>query len=271
MTVLSANQFPGAEHRPLEYPGRRPNFSFVYYQGKAYEITAQGGAYEELFMVSSSGHVPVDSFLANLGNAPLHRRHAVLAVGSNGCPGRLAEKYRNQPETAIPVLVGTVTDTAVIYSRRLVGYGALPATYLRQTGAVSWLSITLLTDEQMALMDRTEKVGDNYQRITVPGDFLVEGGLKVSRLTAYLDRRILSYRDSPVYLKMFARLGPEWPVMDEREVLTVLFDEAGILQGESIEARHKRLLQDPALRQHLAQFLDSRMSGLEVSAEGRLI
>ena len=42
MAILSADQFPGANQSPLDYPGLRPTFSFVYYKGKVYEMTAQG-------------------------------------------------------------------------------------------------------------------------------------------------------------------------------------------------------------------------------------
>lgn len=271
MTVLSADQFPGAGHQPLDYPGNRPDFSYVYYQGRVYRITPRGDTYADLWVEDSTGQVMADSFLARRGNAAMGQRHAVVAVGSNGCPGRLAEKYARQPGAAIPVLVGTIPDTAVVYSRRLVGYGALPATYLHEPGAVSWLSVTMVSDEQLALMDGTEKVGRIYQRIRVPGQFHVDGGPRIDSLTAYLDRKVLTYNGKPIRLRLFAREGPDWPMMDEREVLSLVFDEAGLLQGETIETRHDRLLEDAALHRHFVNFLETRMSGLKVDATGRLV
>ncbi|MCZ6490808.1 MAG: hypothetical protein O7A06_09790, partial [Acidobacteria bacterium] len=127
MTVLSADQFPGAEHQPLAYPGLRPDFSYIYFQGNIYEIKARGETYADLWVDEATGQVTLDTFLAARGNPTFGKRHAVLAVGSNGCPGRLAEKYAHQPEVALPVLVGAMTNTAVIYSCRLASYGALPA------------------------------------------------------------------------------------------------------------------------------------------------
>lgn len=271
MAVISADQFPGAEHQPLDYPGLRPDFSYVYYQGKVYEITPRGDTYADLWLDDSTGQVPLDAFLASRGNATVGERHAVLAVGSNGCPGRLAEKYSQEPEVAVPVFVGTLTDTVVVYSHQLVAYGALPATYLYQPGAVSWLSVTMLTGEQLARMDETEKVGEFYLRIAVPGQFNVDGGPRIGGITAYLDRKIMAYSGRPVRLKMFAREGPDWPIMDEREVLSLVFDEAGLLLGESIEARHRQLLRDEALRHHLREFLDTRMNALMVDERGQLV
>ena len=268
MAVLSADLFPGAEHQPLAYPGLRPDFSYVYYQGRAYEITPKGDTYADLRMDDST---PLDDFLSTRGNPTMRQRHAVLAVGSNGCPGRLAEKYAHQAEVAVPVLVGTLADTAVVYSRQLAPYGALPATYMHQPGAVSWLSVTMLADEQLARMDETERVGEFYLRIPVPGQFDVDGGPKVGGLTAYLDRRILVHRGTPVRLKLFAREGPGWPILDERQALSLVFDEAGLLTGEPVEARHRRLLEDEGLWQQLVEFLNGRMAGLTVDEQGRLI
>ncbi|MEE9522436.1 MAG: hypothetical protein V3W05_06490 [candidate division NC10 bacterium] len=270
MNVLPADQFPGAEHQPLAYPGLRPNFSYVYYQGKVYEITPQGETNADLWLEDSTGRVTLDAFLVARGNPTMSERHAVLAVGSNGCPGRLAEKYGDQPEVALPVFVGTLADTAVVYSRRLVWYGALPATYLHQPGAVSWLSVTMLTDDQLKRMDETESVGEFYLRIPVSGHFRIDGGPKVDNLTAYLDREILSYQGKPIRLKMFAREGPDWPMMDEPEVLSLVLDQAGLLRGEAIEKRHSQLLQDEKLRTQVIELLDTRMAELIVDKRGQL-
>lgn len=271
MTVLSAAQFPGAEQQPLAYPGLRPDFSYVYYKGMVHEINPRGDTHADLWLDDPSGQVTVDAFLAARRNAAISQRHAVLAVGSNGCPGRLAEKYGDQPEVALPVFVGTVADTAVVYSRRLVSYGALPATYLHQPGAVSWLSVTMLTDEQLDRMDETERVGEFYLRIPVTGHFLIGGGPKVENLTAYLDREILTYNGKPIRLKMFAREGPDWPIMDEPEVLSLVLDQAVILLGESIEKRHSQLLKDETLRLQVIKFLNTRMSALRVDTHGQLV
>ncbi len=270
MTVLPADQFPGAEQQPLAYPGLRPDFSYVYYQGKVHRIIPRGDTYADLWLDAPSGQVTLDAFLEARRNAAISQRHAVLAVGSNGCPGRLAEKYGDQPEVALPVFVGTVADTAVVYSRRLVSYGALPATYLHQPGAFSWLSVNMLTDEQLARMDETERVGEFYLRIPVPGHFRIDGGPKVDNLTAYLDREILSYQGKPIRLKMFARKGPDWPIMDESEVLSLALDQAGILVGKPIETRHRQLLMDEGLRLQLTKFLDTQMSALAADTHGKL-
>ncbi len=268
MRILPAGEFPGAEQAPLEYPGRRPSYSYVYYRGRVYPLSPKDDELSELWVEDEAGPVRLDDFLYRRGSPPLSGRSAVLAVGSNGCPGRLAEKYKERPETALPVFVGAMSDTAVVYSRVVIGYGALAATYLAQPGAKSWLSVTMLTDEELARMDETEA---HYERIPLPGFFQMDGGPRIGSLTAYLDPRILTYKGAPILLKMFARGGVEWPAMDERHVLSLVLDEAGLFRGEAIEERHRRLRGGKEIREALQEFLERRMGALSADERGRLI
>ncbi len=270
MPVRSAEEFPGAEHDPLAYPGARPDYSYVYYQNQVYKIRSSESTSEDLWVETESGEEKLDDFLLARSNAPMSKRHAVLAVGSNGCPGRLSEKYPPNSGVALPVLVGSLKDAAVVYSRQLVSYGALPATYLYQKDVVSRLSVTMRTDEQLARMDETERIGEVYDRIPVEGQFSVHGGPKVTGLTAYLDPNILSFNGKPVQLKLFTQKALDWPAMDEREVLALVLDQAGILPGKHIEERHKRLLADEKLRVNVVKFLSTRMSALTVDKRGQL-
>lgn len=270
MAILSADQFPGAERQPLAYPGVRPEFSYIYYRGQVYQMTPRGATDSEVWVDTPTGQVTLEAFLAARENAPMCHRHAVLAVGSNGCPGRLAEKYAGDPKVAVPVFVGTLNNTAVVYSSRLVPYGALPATYLHVLGAVSWLSVTMLSDEQLERMDQTEGVGQIYQRIEVAGELHVKDGPRIGDLTAYLDRNILTYMNQPVLVKMFARKGPKWPTMDQQEVMSMVLDQAGLFPGEPMKSRHRQLLRDDKATVRLSKFLAIRMSGLMVDKHGRL-
>jgi hypothetical protein len=207
------------------------------------------------------GAVSLDEFLWERNSPPLEQRKVVLAVGSNGCPGRLEEKFKNQPDSAIPVLVGSIENTAVVYSRRIVSYGALPATYLRQPGALSRLSVTMLTDEQFESMNRTES---GYVLVQVGERFRIDGGPSIEHPIAYLDPDILTFHGTPVLVEMFSRERPSWPVMDERAVLAAAFDEAGLLGDLPIEVRHRALISDPALWGRLQEYLDQHMASLRV-------
>ena len=268
MSILAASLFPGAEHRPLDYPGIRPEYSYVYYREEVYPLV-RGISDPDLWVEDHAGQVPLDQFLTSRGNAGMARRHPVLAVGSNGCPGRLAEKYADDPDVAVPVLVGTLANTAVVYTRHLTHYGALPATYLQEPRAVSRLSVTMLTVGQAATMDKTEAVGQLYTRVQVPDRFQVEGGPELAGLTAYLDRDLLNYQGEPVLLEAFAGHGPGWPVMDERGVLDLVFNAGGLAMEQSIENRH-RTLASASTRRTLSKIIETHMGGLTATTDGRI-
>jgi hypothetical protein len=125
-------------------------------------------------------------------------------------------------------------------------------------------------------MDKTEHVGQFYRRIAVPGSFKIDGGPRLGGVTAYHDTDILTIENRPVRLKMFARPGsdgsaPDWPAMDQKEVLSRVFDQAGLLIDHGIEERHRRMMEDERLRDRLARYVHSKMSGLKADKQGRLI
>ena len=65
MTILTADQFPGAEHQRLTYPGLRPDLSYAYYLGKAYEIRLGshyniGDPYADLWVEDRDGQVKLE-------------------------------------------------------------------------------------------------------------------------------------------------------------------------------------------------------------------
>ena len=267
MAVLRARDFPGAIEDPLSYPGARPDFSFVYRDGVVHEVHAAGPRLEDLFVDTGPVEVSIDAFLAERRNPPLADRKPVLAIGSNGCPGRLAEKLGDDlPDAAVPVLRGTLDDTAVAYLRWLAAYGALPATYLHVPGALSRVSVTLLSPGPLlASLDSTEA---RYKRVEVDRPVLLDGGAVLEGCTAYLSPEVLVHEGTPVLVKMFSRGGLDWPSLDEREVLGLVLDEAGILPGEPIETRQARMRSSPELRAELEAHLEAQSGGVTVDAAG---
>jgi hypothetical protein len=93
----------------------------------------------------------LDHLLGRHGLAPTGNRYAVLAYGSNACPGQLLEKDLDN----VPVLFGRLHGAEAVYARRTTQRGYVPATLACKAGErSSW--ITLLTRERLAIMGRTE-------------------------------------------------------------------------------------------------------------------
>ena len=53
---IPATEFPGAENVPLEYPGRRPGFSYCYVDGIVLPVSLRGGSP----VVESGNSAPID-------------------------------------------------------------------------------------------------------------------------------------------------------------------------------------------------------------------
>lgn len=100
-------------------------------------------------------------FLGGAAPGALPDGRPLLAYGANGSPERLARKL---PGAAVAALAGTLRGWAVVHSRHVSPYGAVPATLVEQRGAVA--SVHVLLVEHRALLDATEP---NYDLVTLRG------------------------------------------------------------------------------------------------------
>lgn len=240
-----ANLYVGAEKEPLEYPGRRPDYSFVYNCGKAYYISSENG----LSVWDGNVFHGINDFLDQRGDSPLEARHAVLAVGSNACPGRLLEKFGASIDVCIPVVRAQCENIISRYMPWITLYGAIPATVTRQLGVKSWLWITFLDNDQFAKMNATEQLGETYELVRLPDPVLVEDRLPVAPVYGYSSRNILTLDNEPLRLAFFKTDPLEWgQALDERKVLARALDRLGVLEGMSIEDRNVKLRNDHGLR-----------------------
>lgn len=131
---------PSVWEDPLSYPGEWP----------ARSCRLRG---DDLVALDS-----VDAALAE-------GRHAVLAVGSNGSPAQLHRKLTAAGAAVdVPLLRVTVGGLVSAFTAWVARYGALATSATAVPGASSELVVGLLTDEQVAAIDRTE---GGYDRPTL--------------------------------------------------------------------------------------------------------
>lgn len=145
------------------YPYRLPRTSFVYVDGRA---------------------EPLDRPLDRAGRIP------VIAYGSNRSPEQLARKFAGWPAgTTVPVTRAWLADHDVVYGAHFTAYGALPAVLARSPGTTVEVSVTWLTDRQLARMHATEGPS-NYRFARIDGVALeVDGHGRVATCWGYLGRR----------------------------------------------------------------------------------
>ncbi len=151
----------------------------------------------------------------------LHRRHTVVACGSNASPQRLAQKYgQGQSHEVVPTLRVTLHNHTIVYAANFTSYGSVPATLAYTPGAKVHAFINLLTDEQLGIMDETETY---YERLYLPAQSVeLENGTKLDEAYAYLSvYGCLSYRGSPVALSSVQGEGIPHKKMDQVGALSL--------------------------------------------------
>jgi hypothetical protein len=191
-------------------------------------------------------------------------RIAVLAVGSNACPGRLLEKFGRGPEEVIPVLQGTWRGGLPVYLSSFAPYGSLPATYWPHRGVESELWVTLLRPGQLLVMNRSEgmnRAGSRYKLARLPGAFRA-GGCSLEPVYAYRGGRALDLGTGIVPLSGFILRGrlPSSPPLSQTQVLTRLLDVLGHEPGADLRARLGTARREPELLRRLEKEIHGRFS-----------
>lgn len=201
MSQDTASYGPAPRLSPESYPGRRPGTSYVF-RGETIDA------------------VPSARLLGMLGlDAPAPSdRYAILAHGSNANPAQLLAKFGTAGRP-IPVIRGTMADLDVVYASAFASYGSVPATVARSPGTAVEMWITLLDEQQLGVMDRTEGRGDRYALVRLDG-FVSECGERLHPAYAYVSKAgPLRIDGGPVRLAEVPATGARFPAMTQRELL----------------------------------------------------
>ncbi|MEL7029530.1 MAG: hypothetical protein AAGL49_10030, partial [Pseudomonadota bacterium] len=93
---------------------------------------------------------------------------------------------------------------AVVYSAKICSYGSAPATLHRSPGATAEVFVNLMSDEDLAHMDRSELLGFEYDRPPLEAED-VAAELGAQEVTGYVSRFGALARDgAPVRLDAVA-------------------------------------------------------------------
>jgi hypothetical protein len=163
--IISIDRFP---FTPSTYPGSRPRYSFFF--------TSDG--------ISRLKVGNLNRLLRDR-NLPLEdERYAVIAYGSNACPGQLLAKKL----TDVPVLYGRLLGAEAVYARRKAQGGYVPATLARKRRSrSSW--VTLLTADQLSRMDVSEGRPNAYVLAELSSSRFFVGHCEISPVYSYVDIR----------------------------------------------------------------------------------
>jgi hypothetical protein len=183
--------------RAKRYPYAAARTSFALVGGRQYAVSLTDGAGGALDLARARARDPesarelplTDLPASDLDPGSLAARVPVLAYAANRSPEAL-ERKRSRPgfpaDTAIVVLRARLRHLDVVYSAHLSAYGSVGATLQRSPGTSAEVSVTLLTEPQLAALGETEP---NYTLEELRDmDVELEGGGRLDRVRSYVSR-----------------------------------------------------------------------------------
>lgn len=169
-------EYPAAIIAPETYPGKSPDFTGNLLIGNQLHELAWNenskrnevnGAFNPVIMVNGEPK-NLNEYLLERNLPSMERRYAVIGFGSNRCPGQNSTKFDGVLDSEgnerkdlgiIPSFKGTMDDMAVVFAAKpgLNGYFFANAYKGPETeGAQTEVVVQFLTEEQLALMHKTE-------------------------------------------------------------------------------------------------------------------
>ena len=180
-------------------------------------------------------------------------RTAVLAIGSNGAPQRLARKFGDG--AVVPVLPARLKDHAVVYAAAVTSYGSVPATLVEAPGATALVALTFLDDDQLAIMNATEHVGRNYDLVDLDGAVDADDAPVHAGVMAYRSRYgPLRVDGQPVRLAEVPTVGTRFGAAYQSGMLALLHHHFA-LTGEIYAAFVGDLVASTARREEIMAVL----------------
>lgn len=183
MIPQAVSKYLSPRDDPLNYPGKRPSYSFLLAKGIVFPLVqdvASKKTKDSLPQINvvqdRTGQLKeLIKFLKELDVPDLKERYAIVGYGSNPVPGQLLSKFGK--ETVVPVLLGKLSNTDVVYNLiSNMGY-AFAQILINQFQVSAQIGITFLDDEQLNKMMETEQ---NYKLGYCPSDITLESGYSIS-------------------------------------------------------------------------------------------
>jgi hypothetical protein len=171
---------------PTLYPGPTPEHSYLLLKDEVLPLRSAGRGLGDWLV----GKGRLDDLLARVGAAPAAVRTVVLAYGSNASPPQLVRKFAGLPHAAVPVVKARAFGLRLTFSAHINPLGYVPAAVRADPQGRLQTWVTLLDDEQLAVLDATER---SYDRVVIDGRgrpiLEIESGERLPRCALYRTRR----------------------------------------------------------------------------------
>lgn len=165
-----------------------------------------------------------DSGVTQFDSALCSGRTAVLAIGSNQSPQRLAQKFGDDASHVIPVQRARLKHFDVVYSAHISTYGAVPAMLQVSDGSEVEVAVTWLTDTQLEIMNHSEVRTASYSFVLIESLELSfgEGGMQSSAYAYVSTRGHLNHEGDAVALETIHCSKRRYRAISTAEALEVV-------------------------------------------------
>jgi len=182
-------------------------------RARRYPFARAAGSY----LFTAAGPEPFDPAGPEAGPL-LDGRTPVLAYGSNSSPQALRRKFGALPGRRIPVTACRVEGFDAVYSRHFYD-GYIPATLAAAPGTTLRAHLTWLDREELAVMDRSEHLGLNYELRPLAGTARLGSGRAESPLAYHGLHGELTVEGSPIAVAGTEAEGRRLAELDQDGVL----------------------------------------------------
>ena len=216
---------------PLTYPGTAPAGSYLLVGDRVAPVSlaADGATSARL----ADGRA-VDEVLAALDVAPFAERTPVVAYGANRSPRTLVLKMDHHDggdgTVAVPVVAARLVDLDVVVGG-FSSQGYLYADLAPSPGTVVVVAVTMLDDDQLAAVHRSEGVGaGGYEVVALP-DVVLDGGARTEALAYAGPRPVVASpaTGTPLAFSAIPAEGRRLPAQDQQTLLAHVLEATGVL------------------------------------------
>ncbi|MFF0449012.1 hypothetical protein ACFYT4_21825 [Streptomyces sp. NPDC004609] len=262
----SVDDWRPARKFPETYPGVSADWSYLLWRDRVLPITT--GEDGEYLVTLGSSDLPLEELLGELHLPGLSQRFPVLAYGANRNPSTLHTKLLNYSLTndgssghCLPVLKGHMRG-ADVAACRLHGQGYLYGEILLGHSLCKNVElevyICLVDLEQLAVLNRSEGVGEGMYELAVIPEVRVDGSPEPFCTLGYAANQsvwLSPVHDTPVAYSLLPATGRTLPSMTSREMVDHVMDSTG-LRGRisSLTA----LKNDVGLAEEVAKYLNGQ-------------
>ncbi|MDR1970120.1 MAG: hypothetical protein LBQ11_02125 [Candidatus Nomurabacteria bacterium] len=218
---------------PLDYPGKRPERSYITDGDKIYGLEGVGVELIE----------QIDEYLKNHNLPLMCDRIPVLAYGANASPGSLRTKFSKYDLTGTevsdkeaqttPVIFSSLSDMDVVWN----GVPGLAGNHFAElykgpetVGCKVQVAVQFLTHEQMAIMHTTEGITYEFADI---GQVDLGNDLVLDQVISYVARQsniLLDNNGQPISVAGIKRENSALQELDVREAMNYTLGNEGVRQ-----------------------------------------